>query len=74
MPQYRYRGATGASGEIMVIEDKGMYVRDSKGRWTPGFEFMDSCTIRAHPFFIDVLLTDAERLWTLDELLVANVT
>ena len=72
MPHYRYRDAIGAPGEITVVEDKGMFVRDSDGHWTPGFEFIDSCTVRAHPFIIDVLLTDAERLWSLDELLAED--
>ena len=52
-----------------MIEDKSMFIRDSKGGWMPGFEFLDSQTVRAHPFIIDVLLDDAERLWTQDELL-----
>lgn len=70
MPQYRYRDARGAVfGEITVIEDRSMFFRDSNGRWAPGFEFIDSLTVRAHPFIINVLLAEPERLWTLDELL-----
>ena len=69
MPNYRYKDAQGSSDEITVIEDKGMFVKDNEGHWSPGFEFIDSHTIRAHPFIIDALLVDAERLWTMDEVL-----
>jgi hypothetical protein len=46
-----------------------MFVKDGKGNWSPGFEFIDSHTVKAHPFIIDALLEDAERLWTMDEVL-----
>ena len=69
MPQYRYRDARGQSDEITVIEDKGMYMKDGEGTWSPGFEFIDSRTVKAHPFIIEVLLEDAERLWSMDEIL-----
>jgi hypothetical protein len=69
MPQFRYKEATGSSDEITVIEDKSMFVKDTKGNWSPGFEFIDSRTVKAHPFIIDALLEDAERLWTIDEVL-----
>lgn len=69
MPHYMHTDAKGDPGEITVIEDKSMSIRDSKGDWAPGFEFIDSRTVRAHPFILDVLLDDAEPLWTLDELL-----
>ena len=68
MTHYRYKDANGDPGEITVIEDKSMFLKDSKGGWGPGFEFVDGHTVRAHPFIVDVLLVDAERLWTLDEL------
>lgn len=69
MPQFRYKEAHGRADEITVIEDKSMFVKDGKGNWSPGFEFIDSHTVKAHPFIIDALLVDAERLWTLDEIL-----
>ncbi len=69
MPQYRYKDARGEADEIVVIEDKSMFTRDSKGSWGPGFEFIDSHTVKAHPCIIDVLLKDAQRLWTADEVL-----
>jgi len=69
MPHYRYKDAEGASDEITVIEDKSMFSKDSKGNWSPGFEFVDSSTVKAHPFIIEVLLEDAERLWSMDEVL-----
>ena len=69
MPNYRYREAHGSADEITVIEDKSMFVKDADGNWSPGFEFIDSHTVKAHPFIIDALLVDAERLWTLEEVL-----
>ena len=71
MPQYRYRDARGDPEEIMVIEDKSMFTKDRTGSWGPGFEFIDSRTVRAHPFIIDALLVDSERLWTADEVMSA---
>ncbi len=69
MAHYRYKDARGSSDEITVIEDKGMFTKDSEGNWAPGFEFIDSQTVKAHPFIIQVLLEDAERLWSMDEIL-----
>ena len=69
MPNYRYADTAGGFNEITVIEDKSMFVKDGKGNWSPGFEFIDSHTVKAHPFIIDALLVDAERLWTLDQIL-----
>ena len=46
-----------------------MFTKDSHGNWAPGFEFIDSQTVKAHPFIIQVLLEDPERLWSIDELL-----
>ena len=69
MPQYKYKDALGESDEITVIEDKGMYQTDANGNWSPGYEFIDSRTVMAHPFIIDVLLEDAERLWSIDDVL-----
>ena len=73
MPQYLYRDARGDADEIILIEDKSVFSKDREGSWAPGFEFIDSRTIRAHPFIIDVLLGDAERLWTMDEVLTELV-
>ena len=69
MPQFLYKEANGSADEITVIEDKSMFVKDTQGNWSPGFEFVDSHTVKAHPFIIDALLEDAERLWTIDEVL-----
>ena len=67
MPLYRHADASGAPGEILVIEDRGMLRRDR-----PDFEFIDSHTIKAHPLIIEALIANSERLWTLEEIL-ANV-
>ena len=67
--QYRYKGAEGRDGEITVIEDSSMYTRDTKGNWSPGFEFIDNRTVKAHPFIIDALIENAERLWSMEEVL-----
>ena len=64
MPLYRHVEASGAPDEILVIEDRGMLGRDQ-----PGFEFIDSHTIKAHPLIIEALIADSERLWTLEEVL-----
>ena len=64
MPLYRHVEASGAPDEILVIEDRGMLGRDQ-----PGFEFIDSHTIKAHPLIVEALIADAERLWTLEEVL-----
>ena len=64
MPQYRHEEASGASDEVLVIEDWGM-LRCNQ----PSFEFIDSHTIKAHPLIVEVLLADSERLWTLEEIL-----
>ena len=39
------------------------------GQDQPGFEFIDSRTIKAHPLIIEALIADSERLWTLEEIL-----
>lgn len=64
MPLYRHPDASGAPNEITVIEDRGMLGRDR-----PSFEFIDSHTVKAHPFIIEALIADSERLWTLGEIL-----
>jgi hypothetical protein len=69
MPLYRDPEATGRLDEITVIEDPGMEERDEFGVMRPTFAFIDDLTVRAHPVIIDSLLEDAERLWTIDELL-----
>lgn len=69
MSNYRYTGATGGPDEITVIEDKGMFVKDGEGNWSPGFQFIDSRTVKAHPFIIEALIQDSERLWSIDEVL-----
>ena len=73
MPQYRHRDARGELDDIMVIEDKSMLVNDNQGGRAPGYEFVDSRTVRAHPAIIDALLADSERLWTMEELLAAAI-
>ena len=65
MSNYRYMGADGSDDEITVIEDKSMFVKDGDGNWSPGFQFIDSRTVKAHPFIIQ----DSERLWSMDEIL-----
>ncbi len=69
MPLYRDPEATGRLDDITVIEDPGMVEQDASGAMRPTFAFIDSYTVRAHPVIIDSLLEDAERLWTLEELL-----
>ena len=64
MPLYRHVEASGAPDEILVIEDWGMLLRDQ-----PSFEFIDSQTVKAHPLIVEALIIDAERLWTLEEVL-----
>jgi hypothetical protein len=69
MPQYRHQEAWGRPDDITVIEDIKMVIKDEDGSLRPGFAFIDAYTVRAHPRIIDVLVHDAERLWTLDELM-----
>ena len=70
MAHYRYKDARGSSDEITVIEDREMFVQDKEtGAIRPRFEFIDSHTIKAHPLIIEALIVDAERLWTIDEVL-----
>ena len=64
MPLYRHAEASGGPDDILVIEDREMLLRDQ-----PGFEFIDSRTIKAHPLIIEALIADSERLWTLEEIL-----
>ena len=64
MPLYRHAEASGEPDDILVIEDREMLLRDQ-----PGFEFIDSRTIKAHPLIIEALIADSERLWTLEEIL-----
>ena len=64
MPLYRHVEASGAPDEILVIEDRGMLGQDQ-----PSFEFIDSHTIKAHPLIVEALIADAERMWTLEEIL-----
>ena len=70
MPLYRHPEASGDPNEITVIEDRGMFTQDEEtGARQPGFEFIDSQTIKAHPLIVEALIIDAERLWTMDEIL-----
>ena len=69
MPFYRDPEASGQSDEITVIEDASMVEKDEDGTLKPTFAFIDSLTVKAHPVIIDSLIEDAERLWTLEELL-----
>ena len=72
MPPYRHSEASGEPDEITVIEDREMFVQDKEtGAIRPRFEFIDSHTIKAHPLIIEALIVDAERLWTMDEVLAA---
>ncbi len=64
MPLYRHPEASGGPDDILVIEDRGMLGQDQ-----PGFEFIDPHTIKAHPLIIEALITNSERLWTLEEIL-----
>ena len=59
--------------DILAIEDKSVYLKDSKGGRAPGFECVDSRTARAHPAIIDALLADSERLWTMEDLLAETI-
>ncbi len=73
MPQYLYRdrsrGPSLRQQEIVVIEDKSVFIKDPKtGKWKPGHTSTDSHTLRAHPFVIDSLLQDCERLWSMDDM------
>jgi len=69
MPHYLYKDAQSSADYITIIEDKNLFMKDAKGNWSPCFEFIDSRTVRAHPFIIEVLLQDSERLWSMDEVL-----
>ena len=69
MPSYRDSEATGQFDEITVIEDPGMVEQDDSGALLPTFAFIDTYTVCAHPVIIDALIENAERLWTLEELL-----
>ena len=69
MPLYRHSDARGQPDEITVIEDANMVEEDPSGSLRPTFAFIDPFTVRAHPLIIDSLLEEAERLWSLDELL-----
>ena len=64
MPLYRHAEASGGPDDILVIEDRGMLLRDQ-----PSFEFIDPHTIKAHPLIVEALIADSERLWTLEEIL-----
>ena len=69
MPCYRDKDAQGRPDDLLVIEDAKMVVRDENGYWRPSFGYVDENTIRAHPLIIDVLLEDAEPMWSLEEIL-----
>ena len=72
MQLYCHSEASGEPDEITVIEDREMFVQDKEtGTIRPRFEFIDSHTIKAHPLIIEALIVDAERLWTMDEVLAA---
>ncbi|MBI1961650.1 MAG: hypothetical protein HYS45_03030 [Parcubacteria group bacterium] len=75
MRQYLYRDKTRGQSpreqEVVVTEDHAMFVKDRDGNWTPGFEYTGAHTVKAHPFIIDALLEDVERILTLDEVLAA---
>ena len=70
MPLYRHPEASGKPDEITVIEDRGMFTQDEEtGAIRPGFEFIDSQTIKAHPVIVKALIMDAKRLWTMDQVI-----
>lgn len=69
MPFYRDKDAQGRSDDLLVIEDATMVMRDENGYWHPGFRYVDEHIISAHPLIIDALLENAERLWSLEEIL-----
>ena len=69
MPHYRDREARGDPDDIIVIEDKTLMKVGAEGHRHPGYEYIDENTIRAHPFLVAVLLVDAERIWTVEEML-----
>ena len=70
MPLYRHPEASGKPDEITVIEDRGMFTQDEEtGAIRPGFEFIDSQTVKAHPVIVKALIMDAERLWTMDQVI-----
>ena len=70
MAIYRYADLESGVDEMVVIEDRSLFCRNDAGDWTPGLEFIDSRTLRAHPLIIETLLVSAERLWSAEELLV----
>ena len=69
MPLYRDRNARGGPDDLVVIEDATVVCYDERGYRQPTYEFVEQNRIRAHPLMVGILLADAERLWTLDELL-----
>ncbi|NKB70401.1 MAG: hypothetical protein GKR89_25300 [Candidatus Latescibacteria bacterium] len=69
MPTYRHRDAWGHADEITVIEDEAMVEIDEDGEQLASFKFIDSNTVKAHPRIMDILLEEAERLWSIDEVL-----
>lgn len=69
MRMYRDKDARGGADEITVIEDASVVSVDDDGVERPGYRYIDEQTICAHPQIIDALLKDAERVWTLEEIL-----
>jgi|GEM_PF-472216 hypothetical protein len=69
MPHFRDKEARGQHNEITVIEDANLVTIDEEGNKRAGFAKIDEYTFRAHPAIMDALLEDAERLWTLEEVL-----
>ena len=69
MPHFRDKEARGQHNEITVIEDVNLVTIDAEGNKRAGFAKIDEYTFRAHPAIMDALLEDAERLWTLEEVL-----
>lgn len=68
MRHYRDKDARGKPDEITVIEDATMVI-DREGKKSPGYAYIDSRTIKAHPFIIDWLIESAVPIWTLEEIL-----
>jgi hypothetical protein len=69
MALYLHKEANGQPNEITVIEDLNMVKVDEKGNSWADLQFIDAYTVKAHPAIMDLLVKDAERTWTMDEIL-----
>ena len=71
MRDYLFAGASGQEGEVVVIEDKSMTSADEKGNPQPAFRFVDATTVRAHPAIIEMLIRNADPVWSLEDILTS---